>query len=93
MSGAGSAGRKADSDFAGELGVRNRHERGHLLMPDLHELDGAGALQAAEHAVDAVARVAEDSPDAPLVQPLHDEIADFHGAALGSNAHQPGCSA
>jgi hypothetical protein len=57
--------------------MRDRHDGGHLLVPDLHELDGAGALQTAEHAVDAVAGIAEDSPDASLLQPLHHEITDF----------------
>ena len=35
-----------------------------------------GPLQRAEHAVDAVAGVAENPAHAPFVQPLHEEVAD-----------------
>ena len=64
--GAGARSCDADAEFAGELGVGRSHERGHFLMPRLDELDLAvGALQRAEHTVDAVAGIAEDSPHAP----------------------------
>ncbi len=46
-------------------------------MPRLDELDLAvGALQRAEHTVDAVAGIAEDSPHAPGMKPLDQEIAN-----------------
>jgi hypothetical protein len=37
--GARTAGRQADTDLPGELGVCDSHERRHLFMPDLDELD------------------------------------------------------
>lgn len=74
---AGAPGREADADLAGELRVGAGHERRHLLVAHLDELDlSLSALESAEHAVDAIARVAENPPYAPGVQPLHDEIAD-----------------
>src|ERR1700709_30581 len=73
-----SAGRKTDPDLTGEFGVGHRHEGGHLLMTDLDELDLAGSLQCADHAVDAVAGVSVDPPNSPGVQAFNDEIADFH---------------
>jgi hypothetical protein len=33
--------------------VRDGHESGNLLVPDLNELDVTGPLQRADHAVDA----------------------------------------
>ena len=46
MRGAGTRGRNADPEPAGELGVGAGHERRHLLMPRLDELEpvaGAGS--------------------------------------------------
>ncbi len=60
-------GRHADAHLARPLGVTARHERGHLLVPDLDELGLAfRAVERAEERVDAVARVAVDAVDAPL---------------------------
>jgi hypothetical protein len=70
--------------------MRHRHERRHLLVAHLHEFDGAGALQAAEHAVDAVAGISKDPPDAPLMQSVDNEITDLHGGSSGFTEHQPG---
>lgn len=75
---AGTAGREADAEFAGKLGVRDRHERGHFLMPGLDELDLAGPLQRTRHTIDAIAGISVDPADTPGVKPLHDEIADLH---------------
>src|ERR1700748_2769012 len=70
-------------------------------MPRLHEPDLAvGPVQRAEHAVDAVAGVAEDVAHAPLMQALHDEVADGlgHGTArrkrdtAGRTVEFAGCS-
>ena len=44
---AGPGGRHADADLAGELGVRARHERGHLLVADLDELGPADRCSSA----------------------------------------------
>ena len=74
----GAAGRQAYSQFAGELGVCDRHEGGHFLVPDLDEFDVAGPLQRADHAVDAVAWITVDAANAPSVQPFDDEITDLH---------------
>jgi hypothetical protein len=48
-------------------------------MPDLDELDLAGALKGSDYAVDAVTGVSVDPPNAPRVQAFNNEIADFHG--------------
>ena len=78
MGRSGTACRQAHAQFASELGVRDRHEGGHLFVPDLDEFDVAGPLQRADHAVDAVARITVDAANAPSVQPFDDEITDFH---------------
>ena len=70
VGGAGPAGRKADAEFAGELGVRNGHEGRHLLVPCLDEFDFVGALQRAGYAVDAIAGIAVDARDAPDLEAL-----------------------
>ena len=74
----GAASGQANSQFAGELGVRNRHESRHFLVPDLYEFDVAGPLQCADHAVDAVAWITVDAANAPSVQPFDDEITNLH---------------
>jgi hypothetical protein len=69
--------RDANTKLAGELGVRRSHESCHLFVTGLNELDLAlGTLQRTEHAVNAVAGIAKYPADAPLEQPLNDEIAD-----------------
>ena len=65
----GAARGKAPSQFVGELGVCNRHEGGHFFVPNLDELDFAGPLERADHAVDAVTRITVDAANAPSVQP------------------------
>src|ERR1051326_391074 len=75
----------ADAELAGELGVSRRHEGGHLFVAGLGEFDLAvGALQRAEHAVDAVARVAENLAHAPRMETFNQKIADSlrHGEHL-----------
>jgi hypothetical protein len=49
---------KAYSQFAGEFDVRDRHEGSHFFASDLDEFDVASPLQRADHAVDAISRVA-----------------------------------
>jgi Tfp pilus assembly ATPase PilU len=62
------------ADFARELGVRTSHERGHLFMPDLDEVDGLiRPIQRAEDAADPVAGIAIDAIDAPGLQPFDEE--------------------
>src|SRR6185437_12054950 len=78
------------ADLAGELGVGAGHEGGHLLMPHLHEVElVAGPVERADQAADAVAGVAEDPLDPPLMQPLPHEIADCLGHAVRSAALRP----
>jgi hypothetical protein len=74
----GAACGQAYSQFAGKLGVCDRHEGGHFFVPDLDEFDVAGPLQRADDAVDAVAWVTVDAANTPGVQPFDDEITDFH---------------
>jgi hypothetical protein len=63
---AGPGGRKPDTDFAGELRVRARHERRHLLVPYLREANPIlRAIECTENAFDAIARVAVNPGDAP----------------------------
>jgi hypothetical protein len=70
-------GGEADADFAGELGMRARHERRQLFVPRLHELHGAiGSAERAHDAVDAVAGIAVDAPHAPFTEALEQEIAN-----------------
>ena len=76
----GARGGHADADLAGQLGVRGGHERRQLLVAGLDELDVVAVLvERAEQAVDAVARVAVDALDAPLVEAAEDEGADVLG--------------
>ncbi len=76
MRSAGSGGGYADAQLAGKFGVGDGHEGCHFLMPGLDELDLAlGAAQGAEHAVNAVAGIAEDLADAPGMKPFDDEVA------------------
>jgi hypothetical protein len=66
MRGTGPGSRNADTQFTGEFRMGRGHEGRHFLMPRLNELDLAlGALQRAENAIDAVARVAEDFSHTP----------------------------
>jgi hypothetical protein len=81
VDGAGTAGRKTDPDFAGELGVGHGHEGRHLFVSNLYEFNLVSPLEGSDHAVDAVARISVDPADTPGMQPFNDEIADFHGEA------------
>jgi hypothetical protein len=77
---AGTAGSKADAELARELGVRHGHERAHLLVAGLDEIDPAVALKRSNDSVDAVARIAIDSGDAPILEALDEEVGCFHEA-------------
>ena len=68
--------RHADADLTGEFCVRRGHEGGHFLMPRLDEFKLAvGPAQRADQSIDAVAGVAEDRMDAPLMKAVPEEIA------------------
>jgi hypothetical protein len=87
MRGARPAGRQADPQFAGEFGVGGSHERRHLFMPDLDEVDHPfGALQGAEDAIDAVAGVTENAAHAPFMKSMDEEVAN--GVAHGGGAFE-----
>src|SRR6185503_7336053 len=74
---AGPGRRDAHAELAGEFGMRRRHEGRHLFMPALDEFDFIlRPLQRTEYAVDAVAGIAVNPTDAPLVKALDEKIAD-----------------
>ncbi len=80
MRGTRAGGGDANAELTRELGMRRRHERGHLLVSYLDEFNLTfGPAQRAEDAVNAVAGIAINSPDAPLVKPLHKEVTDSLG--------------
>lgn len=79
--------RHADPDLARELGVRGRHQRGHLLMrgPDVAEVlvcllrPAQGTVETA----DPVPGIAVEAVEVPLDQSVDDEVADaVHKAPL-----------
>ncbi len=77
VDGPGAGGRQAQPHLTRELGMGAGHEGGHLLMPRLDEVDVlAGPVDGADDAVDAVARIAIDALEPPLVEPLQQKIAD-----------------
>jgi len=79
MGGARPSGREANAKLSREFRVADGHERAHFLVARLDEVDLTVALEGADHAVDAVARIAEDALDAPGLEPLDEEIRCFHG--------------
>jgi hypothetical protein len=68
----------AHAQLAGEFGVSRSHERRHLFMANLDEPDLVfpQPLQTTEQSVDAVARIAKDAANAPLMQSHPKEIGD-----------------
>lgn len=67
---------QTNAQLTGELGMCRRHEGSHFLMSDLYEFDvSLATLQRAQQTVDTIARIAEDSGDSPILQPLPGEIA------------------
>ncbi len=55
--------------MAGELGVADRLERGHLFVAGLHELRVVGgALPRRQQAVDAISGITEHLPYSPVAQ-------------------------
>src|ERR1700753_3125284 len=83
------AGRKTDAQLAGELGVGDRHERGHFFVPNLNEFDVHRALQATDNPIDAVARIAIKAANAPSVESFDDKITDFHLKPPNQRATMP----
>jgi hypothetical protein len=74
------SGCDANAELPRELGIGRRHERGHLLVTGLDEFDLAiGAIEGAEHTIDAVAGIAEHFFYAPCMEPLDKEIANCLG--------------
>jgi len=64
-----------DADAAGEFRVADRHQRGVLLMPGLHELRRIGrSVERLHERVDPVAAVTENAANVPLLQPPHNGI-------------------
>jgi hypothetical protein len=65
------------------LACPQRHEGGHLLVPDLNELDAvARAVERAHDPVYPVAGVAVDPFHAPVGETLDEEVADVHTGLL-----------
>ena len=61
-------------------------------MADLDEVDAAVLLQRANDAIDAVAGIAVDSLDAPLLEAIDQEITGVHAGrtdALASRSANP----
>ena len=70
--------RVAESDLPGELRMRRRHERGHLFVANLdiiHEV--LRLFERDVQSADAIARIAIDTRQAPLVEALPDEFRDI----------------
>jgi len=91
---AGPRGGEADADLARVLRVRAGHERRHLLVADLHELQqpvridrAAGAVQRAHDPVDPVARIAIDPADAVGGEAVEQVAAD--GLAHAGSSPRP----
>jgi len=88
VDGARAGGGHADPDPAGELGVADRFERAHLLVPRLHEHRVvARSGPRGEDPIDAVAREGEDMIDAPVTQTLQQVVGHLlccHGFLLPS---------
>jgi len=71
---------ETDADLAGEFGMGGGHERGLLLMAYLHELEAVErAIESAQDAVDAVARIAIDALHAPFREAREHVIGDRGG--------------
>src|SRR5581483_5084212 len=67
----------ANTEFAGELAVRARHERGHCLMAHLHEIELVlELLQRRHEVVDAVAGKTVNPLHPPLDQTFCQKVAD-----------------
>src|SRR5205823_2259374 len=67
--------RETHADLPGPLRVRTGHERRHLLVAHLDELQLVLVpLQGADDRVDPVARITVDSPNAVLGEPLEQEV-------------------
>jgi hypothetical protein len=77
--GARTAGRPADTDLPGELGMCATAMKAAISSCRTWMNSIAGALKSPDYAVDAVAGVSVDPPDAPCVQAFNNKIADFHG--------------
>jgi hypothetical protein len=58
--------------------VGDSHESRHFFVADLNKFDLVGSLKRPDHTVDAITGITVDAPNAPSMQPLDDEITDFH---------------
>jgi hypothetical protein len=69
---------EAHADFAGKFRVATRHERGHFFVARLDKFNFMigffRAFERAHNSVDAIAGIAEDAPDAPLMKSLDQKI-------------------
>jgi hypothetical protein len=73
---------KAHADLARELRMTTGHEGGELFMTGLHEGHPVGrAVERAQNAVDAVARISVDARDTPLGKALQQEVGHSVGHA------------
>ena len=78
VDGARTGCRVAESHLPGELRMRRRHERGHLLMANLDIIHEALRLFERDvQSADAIARIAVDTRQAPFVEALPDEFRDI----------------
>src|SRR3569833_3527024 len=73
--GARPGGCNTNAQLPRELGVRGSHERCHLLVTGLHELDLAlRAVERAEDSVDAIARISKHHTHTPRMEACDQEV-------------------
>src|SRR5215208_5666748 len=83
MDGARTGRCQAYADLTAELRMPACHERAHLLMPSLYEPDAIlRAFECAHESVDAITGVTVDSPHAPIVETLNNEVGNCLSHAL-----------
>ena len=81
----GSRSREAHPNLSRELGVRTGHERGHLLVTNLDEVNVIGAVERADDPVDAVAGIAVYPSHSPVGETVDEKIADRRAHAITSS--------
>src|SRR5437588_780183 len=83
VDGTGPRGGQAHAEITGEFGVAARHKGGHLLVPNLDEIElVASAVEGADEAVDAVTGISKDALYPPGGKPFPEEIAYCIGHAI-----------
>ncbi len=77
------------ADCAAVLGLADRHQRGVFLVTRLDERRCAVRTpECVEEAIDAVAAVAVDPRDPPVLQPPHDDVRNCESLVLAFLRHR-----